>query len=136
MNTEANGISIQAMCYQCQALTELCPDCQETKDARDISLAHQIVDESEDYITLGYGVRKRTVANGGTVTEFNPMSIIRDLPSGHDWTERKDEFLPPISQLADRLYDLETSITVTPAETICQSCHLTHNRHSVCPNCN
>ena len=115
--TESNGISIQTMCYQCQALTELCPDCQEQRDARDIHIAHQIVDE-------------------GNMQYKFIWSIQQDQPSGHDWTEREDEFLPPISLLVDRLYDLETSITLTPAEVICQSCYLAHNRHSVCPNCN
>lgn len=130
------GISVQAMCYQCQALTELCPDCQEQRDTRDAVLAHQIVDESEDYIIIGYGVRKRTVANGGAVSEFNPMSVIRDLPSGHDWTDREDEFLEPISLIIDRLFDIETSITVTANETICQDCHYLHNKAIACPNCN
>jgi RNA polymerase subunit RPABC4/transcription elongation factor Spt4 len=134
--SDSLGISVQAMCYQCQALTELCPDCQEQRDTRDAVLAHQIVDESEDYIIIGYGVRKRTVANGGAVSEYNPMSVIRDLPSGHDWTEREDEFLEPISLIIDRLFDIETSVTVTANETVCQNCHYLHNKAIACPNCN
>ena len=136
MNTESNGITIQTMCYQCQALTELCPDCQEAKDARDADLAHKIVDESEDYIYIGYGARKRAVANGGSVSEYNPLSVIRDLPSGHDWTDREGEFLEPIAMLVDRLYDIETSLTVTANETLCDTCHYTHNKAIACPNCN
>ena len=135
--SESLGISIQTMCYQCQALTELCPDCLEQKDARDAEIAHQIVDESEDYIYQGYGDKKRAVANGGAVAEgFRALSIIRDLPSGHDWTDRDGEFLPPVTALADRLYDLETSVTITPAEVLCQACHLVYNKWSICPNCN
>lgn len=133
--TESLGISIQSMCYQCQALNELCPECQDIKDTRDTVLAHQIVDESDDYINLGYGARKRQVANGGAITEgYRALSVIRDLPSGHDWTER-DEFLPQIAMLVDRLYDLETSLHLTPAEVICQDCHLVYNKWSNCPNC-
>jgi hypothetical protein len=135
MNTTDNGITIQTMCYGCQALTELCPDCQEQKDARDSFNAHQIVDESDDYVVIGYGVRKRTVANGGAVSEFNPMSVLRDLPSGHDWTERDGELLEPTAMLVDRLYDLETSVTVTANEVVCGSCHLTHNKSIDCPIC-
>ena len=136
MQDTSNGISIQTMCYGCQALTELCPDCQEQKDTRDTILAHQIVDESEDYIIVGYGVRQRTVANGGAVSEYNPMSVIRDLPSGHDWTEREDEFLEPISLIIDRLFDIETSVTVTASEVLCQSCHLIYNKYQAdCPVC-
>lgn len=115
--SEPLGISIQNMCYQCQALTELCPDCLEQKDARDAEVAHQIVDE-------------------GNLQYKFIWSIHRDPPSGHDWTDRDDEFLPPVTMLADRLYDLETSITITPAEVLCQACHLVYNKWSICPNCN
>ncbi len=117
MNTESNGITITNMCYQCQALTELCPDCQEQRDSRDIEIAHQIVDE-------------------GNLQYKQIWSIIRDLPSGHDWTDRDDEFLEPVSLLIDRIYDVETSVTVTANETVCDTCHYLHNKAIACPNCN
>jgi hypothetical protein len=136
MYTESNGISITQMCYQCQALTELCPDCQELRDSRDITIAHQIVDE-------------------GNLQYKFVWSIITDEPSGHDWISSqvvtreyvddetgelvkviRDEFTEPISQLADRIYDLDTSLIITPAETICQACHLVYNKATHCPNCN
>jgi hypothetical protein len=136
MYTESNGISITQMCYQCQALTELCPDCQELRDSRDITIAHQIVDD-------------------GNLQYKFVWSIITDEPSGHDWISSqvvtreyvddetgelvkviRDEFTEPISQLADRIYDLDTSLIITPAETICQACHLVYNKATHCPNCN
>ena len=138
---ESLGISIQSMCYHCQALNELCPDCQEQRDTNDTIIAHQIVDESDDYYvstfsgTVLRAVPDRTVANGGAVTEHHAMSVIRDLQSGHDWTDREDEFIEPIVQIADRLYDLESSLIITPAEVICQDCHLVYNKWSNCPNC-
>jgi hypothetical protein len=134
--SESNGITISNMCYQCQALTELCPDCQEQRDNNDIFIAHQIVDESYDSVVIGYGSKARHLANGGSSTEYRPMSIIRDLPSGHDWTDREDEFLEPIALLVDRIYDIETSITVTANETVCDACHYLHNKAIACPNCN
>ena len=139
--SEPLGISIQPMCYQCQALSELCPECQEQKDARDAEIAHQIVDESLDYLvktlpgTVLKTVPQYKVANGGSSTEYRALSILRDQPSNHDWTDRDDEFLEPIAMLVDRLYDLETSITITPAEVLCQACHLVYNKWSNCPNC-
>jgi len=117
MNYPSNGISITNMCYQCQALTELCPDCLELKDSRDIDIAHQIVDD-------------------GNLQYKFVWSIIRDLPSGHDWTERDGEFTESVAQLADRIYDLDTSLTITPAETICETCHLVYNKATHCPHCN
>ena len=127
MNTEANGISIQNMCYQCQALDELCPDCQELKDSRDTYVAHQIVDE-------------------GKLQYQNIWSNVDPDVSGHDWVgavvrlvdgrERK-EFLDPITNLVDRLpNDLETSMTVLDYEVLCLSCHLYHHESlSECPIC-
>lgn len=127
MNTESNGISIQTMCYQCQALDELCTDCQELKDSRDTYVAHQIVDEGN----LQY---QNIWSNGDS-----------DI-SGHDWVgavvrlvdgrERK-EFLDPITNLVDRLpNDLETSVTVLDYEVLCPSCHLYHHESlSECPIC-
>ena len=117
MNTESNGISIQTMCYQCQALNELCPDCQEMRDSRDADIAHQIVDE-------------------GNMQYKYIWSIQRDQPSGHDWTDREGEFLEPIAMLVDRLFDLESSLIITPAEVVCETCHLVFNKWSICPNCN
>ena len=152
--TESNGISIQTMCYQCQALTELCPDCQEQKDANDIYLAHKMVDESQDFYYRGYGDNKVAVANTGSVGEPRPLSVSRDAESGHDWVgsitklrrpaiqmdgsivEERYELLDPISLISDRLFDLETSLTVTTSEVVCQSCHLIYNKHQAeCPVC-
>jgi hypothetical protein len=107
----------ESACLACVGLTELCPACQDLRDTRDAEIAHQIVDE-------------------GNLQYKYVWSIIRDHPSGHDWTDREDEFLEPIVQLADRLYDLETSVTMTSNEVICSDCHLAHNKHAVCPNCN
>ena len=162
--TEENGISIQTMSCDCdyssEVLDELCPDCQEERDTRDAILAHQIVDESEDYYvstfrgTVLRAVPDRTVANGGSVAEPRPLSVASDAESGHDWigsvtklrrpavqidgsvVEERYEFLDPISVITDRLYDLETSLTVTANETVCQDCHYLHNSAIACPNCN
>lgn len=117
MNTETNGITITNMCYQCHTLTEICPDCQDMRDSRDADIAHQIVDE-------------------GNLQYRYQWSINNPLPSGHDWTDREDELREPISTIADRIYDLETSLTVTKNETICSDCHYIHNNAILCPNCN
>lgn len=131
MNTEENGVTISTMCYQCHALLDLCPDCLEDRDSRDTEVAHRIVEEGGDYIVIN----KRPIATAGSLGERNPDSFIQDYPSGHDWTDR-DEFLEPITNIADRIYDLETSLIVTSNETVCDSCHLVYNKWTTCPNCN
>jgi anaerobic ribonucleoside-triphosphate reductase len=117
VNTESNGITITNMCYQCHTLTELCPDCQELRDSRDADIAHQLVDE-------------------GNLQYRHQWSISNPMPSGHDWTDREGELREAISVIADRIYDVETSITVTANETVCTDCHYIHNRAVICPNCN
>jgi hypothetical protein len=135
MNTETNGITITNMCYQCQALTELCPDCQELKDSRDIDIAHQIVDEGNLQYKHVWSQTTDEVSNHdwiGSVTKLRRPAIQMDGTV----VEERYEFLDPISLIADRLYDVETSLTVTANETVCDTCHYIHNKAIACPNCN
>lgn len=61
---------------------------------------------------------------------------IREYIVVEDFEDERSEFLDPISLIADRIYDLETSLTVTGNETVCQDCHYLHNKAIACPNCN
>jgi hypothetical protein len=125
---ESQGITVTNTCYKCQALDEICTDCQDLKDSRDVYVAHQIVDEGN----LQY---KHVWSNGDSTV------------SGHDWVgavvrlldgnRRTYEFLEPVTNLVDRLpNDLETSMTVLDYEVLCLSCHLYHHESlSECPIC-
>ena len=124
---ESLGISVTNTCAQCQAVDELCTDCQDLRDSRDIYVAHQIVDEGN----LQY---KNIWSNGDATV------------SGHDWVGavvrlldggERNEFLEPVTNLVDRLpNDLETSMTVLDYEVLCLSCHLyRHESLSECPIC-
>ena len=149
--SESLGIQITNMCYQCQALTELCPDCQEAKDARDIDIAHQIVDEgnlqykyvwsqtesditAHDWIGSVVKISERT-KKYKVRAEMTDTSI-REYLVVEDSEDNRAEFLDPISVIADRLFDVETSLTVTANETVCNNCHYLHNKAIACPNCN
>jgi hypothetical protein len=167
MNNQTNDIIVQNQltlmneCFHCQQLNELCADCLDAKEARDAVIAHQLVDESTDYIIRGYGSKEYRVANGGTITESSPMSDMHDQTSGHDWISNevivreekptlsnwdrtqgesiytmRTEFFEQSSWLIDRLFDLDESMEVTKHECICSVCHYTINKHAVCPNCN
>jgi hypothetical protein len=124
---ESLGISVTNTCAQCQAVDELCNDCQDLRDSRDVYVAHQIVDEGN----LQY---KHVWSNGDSTV------------SGHDWVGavvrlldggERNEFLEPVTNLVDRLpNDLETSMTVLDYEVLCLSCHLYHHESlSECPIC-
>jgi hypothetical protein len=167
MNNQTNDIIVQNQltlmneCFHCQQLNELCADCLDAKEARDAVIAHQLVDESTDYIIRGYGSKEYRVANGGTITESSPMSDMHDQTSGHDWISNevivreekptlsnwdrtqgesiytmRTEFFEQSSWLIDRLFDLDESMEITKHECICSVCHYTINKHAVCPNCN
>lgn len=138
-------------CEECVGMTELCPACQDLRDTRDAEVAHQIVDEGNlqyrkvwsqtttdvtqhDWISSVVKVSERTrrykVRASMTETSIREYLVVEDTDGDY-----RDEFLDPIAVLADRMYDLETSITVLPHERICESCHLTYNKASACPNC-
>jgi hypothetical protein len=135
MNEVSNGISIQNMCYQCQALNDLCPDCMELKDSRDIYVAHQLVDEGNLQYQHIWSNGDTAVSGHdwvGSVTKL--IKPVRDING--DLIEERYEFLPPITNLTDRFMDLETSMTVLDSEVICQSCHLLYNKYQAdCPVC-
>ena len=135
MQDTSNGISIQNMCYGCQALEELCPECQELKDSRDSNVAHQLVDEGNLQYKHVWSQTELDVSNHdwvGSVTKLKKPAIQQNGTI----VEERYEFLDPIAMLADRLYDLESSLIITPAEVICETCHLVFNKWSICPNCN
>jgi RNA polymerase subunit RPABC4/transcription elongation factor Spt4 len=156
---QARAFSADA-CSECVGLTELCPACQDLRDVRDSANAQLIVDETDAYYistfrgTVLRAVPDKPVASGGSVAEPRPLSITRDAESGHDWVgsvtklirpaiqidgsivEDRYEFTDPISLIADRLFDLETSLTVTANETVCEDCHYLYNKAIACPNCN
>ena len=146
-----NQLTLMNQCYYCVQMNELCPDCLDSKEARDTVIANQMVDESSDYLIMGYGPRRYQVANGGTISESSPMSDIHDQPSGHDWVSSevvtrvnpktgdktiRTEFFEQSSWLIDRLFNLDESMEITKHECICSVCHYTINKHAVCPNCN
>ena len=135
MKEVSNGISIQNMCYQCQALDTLCPDCMELKDSRDIYVAHQLVDEGNLQYEHIWSNGDAAVSGHdwvGSVTKL--IKPVRDING--DLIEERYEFLPPITNLTDRFMDLETSMTILDSEVICQSCHLLYNKYQAdCPVC-
>jgi len=82
MDNTSNGISVTNQCYNCMQLDTLCIDCQDLADARSAQIAHEMVDE-------------------GNLQYRNPWSWMKDMPSGHDWTDRDGEFKLPVVMLQD-----------------------------------
>jgi len=116
----SNGITVTNECYQCTQLNELCGECLDRTEAQAADIACEIVDEGNlTYLRVW----------------SKPIDWTHDNGANHKWTEREDEYLNPVVDMADRLFDLEDAIELQTCETICISCHYVCNKYTVCPNC-
>ena len=132
------GISVTTQCYDCMMLDTVCLNCEESKEARDSAVAHQLVDEGN----MQY---KR---NWMLVTE----------PSGHDWVasttrvepyfvyatqtweDTREEYREPATNLQDggiyeELWELD-DMRQRSREVECPWCHLlTPKAFNDCQDC-
>lgn len=119
---ETQGISITTQCYDCMQLDDKCDACYEQKEAIDATIAWEIVDDGNMQYTF-----------------IMPIYLKKE-PSGHDWTERDNEFLEPIVKLQDggvheELWELE-DYTQRQREKECRWCHiLTPKVFNDCQSC-
>ena len=115
------GISVTTQCYDCMMLDTVCLNCEETKEARDSAIAHQLVDE------------------GNMQYKRNWLRPVEDI-SGHDWTDRDGEYKLPIVMLQDggvyeELWELEDE-RQRAREVQCPWCNiLTPKAFNDCQDC-
>lgn len=127
--SESLGISVTNACYTCYMLNELCMDCEDNRLTREAIMAHEIVDDGSDIYRYA--------------PMYTSLTKIEPEASGHDWVgavtriygdKERNEFLEPITVITDRIFDMGFDM---PANSIvCQDCHYTFNKHTICPNCN
>lgn len=115
------GISVTTQCYDCMMLDTVCLNCEESKEARDSAVAHQLVDE------------------GNMQYKRNWLRPMEDI-SGHDWTDRDGEYKLPIVQLQDggeyeELWELD-DMRQRAREVQCPWCNiLTPKAFNDCQDC-
>lgn len=134
----ALGISVMTQCHNCLLLDSVCPDCEETRQANEAVFAHNLVDDGSDiyrYAPMYTSLTKiDTPESGhewvGSTTRVEPYFVW----ATQSWEDTREEFLPPITVITDRLFDL--NMEMPPNSMVCQTCHYTCNKHAVCPNCN
>ena len=146
MQEQELGISIMNTCHECMLIARdklagfgdgmTCLSCAQDKEGFDSVIAHSLVEE-------------------GSAQYTHQLSIISDNPSGHEWVGAetvtrtreymkedgtiefehtiRDEFLEPISLIADRVFTIDTWIP--PMYTICTDCHYQCHKDLPCPNC-
>ena len=116
-----DNLTIATTCYTCIQSDSKCVECQEELEARDTSRAYELVDE-------------------GNVQYRKQWMIERPQPSGHDWTDRDGEFLPPIVHLEDggvldNTWELNDYVQRS-REVVCPWCQLlTPKQFNDCQDC-
>lgn len=104
-----DNLTVSSNCYACTLLDSVCQECEDSKEARDAQIAHEIVDEGN--------------------LQYKRQWMIVTEPSNHDWTHKDGEYKPPIVMLQDggvyeELWELEDYVQ-SARETVCPWCRLT-----------
>ena len=131
--SEQQGITITNSCYACYLLDDICMECEDTRQARDTNIAHAIVDEGnlQYHKQLSYNQPEDSGHEWiGSTTRVEPYFVW----ATQTWEDTREEFLPPITVITDRLFEL--NMEMPPNSMVCQTCHYTCNKHAACPNCN
>lgn len=111
---QSQGISTTTQCYNCLQLDDTCDTCMEQKEARDNTIAWELVDD-------------------GNLQYKKVPSYLKKEPSNHDWTDRDNEYLEPTVKLQDGL-DLDLAIGLGSVETLDE--YAQSKREQVCHWCN
>jgi hypothetical protein len=136
--SESLGIGVAENCYTCYMLDGPCMDCEDTRLTKEAIAVHEIVDEGNDiyrYAPMYSSMTKIDKPESGhewvgSVTRVEPYFNWL----AQEWQDTREEFLPPITVITDRLFEL--NMDMPPNSMVCQTCHYTCNKHAACPNCN
>lgn len=124
--TEADSLTITNTCPECIAQEQLCTECVDEADARLTDKAYGLVDDAHDIYRYA--------------PMYTPLLKLSDEPSGHDWTDRENEYKLPIVFLQDggvyeELWELD-DMRQRSREVECHWCHLlTPKQFNDCQSC-
>ena len=133
------GISVTTQCYDCMMLDTVCLNCEETKEARDSAVAHQLVDEGNMQYKRNWMRPTDDYSGHDWVSSSTVSRTILDDEGNEDYVLRL-EFKEPVVQLQDggvyeELWELEDE-RQRARETECQWCHiLTPKAFNDCQSC-
>ena len=115
-----DALTLSNTCPECIAQEQLCTDCVDAADARLTDKVYEAASEGN--------------------LQYKHQWFITTEPSGHEWTDRDDEFLPPIYHMEDggvldNVWEIEDQMQRS-RETQCQWCHLlTPKMYNDCQSC-
>jgi len=131
--SESLGISVTNSCYSCYMLDSICMECDDRRTAIDTNIAHNMVDEGNLQYPrqLSYNQPEDSGHEWiGSTVRVEPYFVW----ATQTWEDTREEFLPPITVITDRLFEL--NMEMPPNSMVCQTCNYTCNKHAPCPNCN
>ena len=133
------GISVTTQCYDCMTLDDVCLNCEESKEARDSAVAHQLVDEGNMQYKRNW-MRPNEDISGhdwiSATTRVEPYFVY----ATQTWEDTREEYKLPIVLLQDggqyeELWELD-DMRQRSREVECQWCHiLTPKVFNQCQDC-
>jgi hypothetical protein len=133
--SESVGINIVTQCNTCIILEERCPDCQEAFDTNQTIKAHELVDEGNVQYHKQWLKDNDQESNHewvGSETRIKPYFVWVT----QSWEDTRREYLPPVTDITDRMDTPEDMLELQPYEKICNWCHLAFSiKATNCVNC-
>lgn len=163
MSSETSiGISITNACYECQLLDSVCPECEDSRTAKDAEIAHELVDSRniiyprqwhnrelsdtdwvESQSIVGYSHRLAKIIEV-PVTRYKDSEPYQSTEPKVVWEEPDSDFLfrseyaPPITNILDRLgsyWFLGNHIYPLIKEEDLKATIALRKNEAICPNC-
>jgi len=156
------GISITNACYECQLLDSVCPECEDSRTAKDAEIAHELVDSRniiyprqwhnrelsdtdwvESQSIVGYSHRLAKIIEV-PVTRYKESEPYQSTEPKVVWEEPDSDFLfrseyaPPITNILDRLgsyWFLGNHIYPLIKEEDLKATIALRKNEAICPNC-
>lgn len=163
MSSETSiGISITNACYECQLLDSVCPECEDSRTAKDAEIAHELVDSRniiyprqwhnrelsdtdwvESQSIVGYSHRLAKIIEV-PVTRYKDSEPYQSTEPKVVWEEPDSDFLfrseyaPPITNILDRLgsyWFLGNHIYPLVKEEDLKATIALRKNEAICPDC-
>lgn len=163
MSSETSiGISITNACYECQLLDSVCPECEDSRTAKDAEIAHELVDSRniiyprqwhnrelsdtdwvESQSIVGYSHRLAKIIEV-PVTRYKDSEPYQSTEPKVVWEEPDSDFLfrseyaPPITNILDRLgsyWFLGNHIYPLIKEEDLKATIALRKNEAICPDC-
>jgi len=132
------GISVTTQCYDCMMQDSVCLNCEESKEAHDSAVAHQLVDEGNMQYKRNWMLTTEPSGHDwvASTTRVEPYFVY----ATQTWEDTREEYKLPVVLLQDggvyeELWELD-DMRQRSREIECPWCHLlTRKDMNDCQDC-